>query len=511
MFSSIQLSNELKKKMVEKGIDVELTLELLNNYNRGKYDHIKPVKASDLPDIDGETILDMVEEGFAYRVPGEAARESLHELGLEESLLEEGERENDSVVFTRGELEKIGVRCYPLLAYGILNGGSATSYVDVKKNSSFNETIFRICRKPFDRLAEEITGLPKGVTPAFINPDGSPGPSYMELKLRSLLLEALRYQTRYPQTSGPAPLHPFFQMTSVYTHNKLEEALQEYRESPLLKNLIAETGLDITRPLSAQQPLIAAYTHSDEGEVKFVSSKALPLPGGHGQNFQVLKEVYQQLHAEGKRFVYLGNVDNLGNTVDPVSLALMALSGKQAGFEFSFKTPVDVKGGILLRDQEGRLQCADIGSAISREDVARAEQQGKPILFNCATGLFNLDFLVGHLDYIIENLPVRFHDQEKDIGKYSQAEQVTWEVIGLLDNFFVFAVDKYERFLAAKTLLENLMTSGIGLDHPDYPTSDDPGKDLKSLAANLHAGLTKKLETTYGMQLSGNKWVPVAP
>ena len=55
----------------------------------------------------------------------------------------------------------------------------------------------------------------------------------------------------------------------------------------------------------------------------------------------------------------------------------MALSGREAGFEFSFKTPVDIKGGILIRDTRGRLNCGDIGPAISKEQVARAENAGK--------------------------------------------------------------------------------------------------------------------------------------
>ena len=92
----------------------------------------------------------------------------------------------------------------------------------------------------------------------------------------------------------------------------------------------------------------------------------------------------------------------------------MALSGKQAAFEFSFKTPVDIKGGILIRDTGGHLNCGDIGPAISKEQLAGAEAQGKPILFNCATGLFSLAHLARELPNIIRNLPTRFSDQDKD-------------------------------------------------------------------------------------------------
>ncbi|MBN2340401.1 MAG: UTP--glucose-1-phosphate uridylyltransferase, partial [Deltaproteobacteria bacterium] len=209
-----------------------------------------------------------------------------------------------------------------------------------------------------------------------------------------------------------------------------------------------------------------------------------------------------------KRFVYLGNVDNLGATVHPVCLSLMALQGNEAGFDFSFRTPVDVKGGVLVVDNHDKLNCADMGVAISKEDVLAREAKGDRILFNCATGLFSLDYLVKNIDDIVNNLPMRISDQDKDAGKYSQAEQVTWEVIALLDNPVIFGVDKYSRFLAAKLLLEGLMTSGIGLDHPDFPTDKDEAKDLKRIARKLNAGLTALLEGAYGMKYTGERWIP---
>ena len=225
-----------------------------------------------------------------------------------------------------------------------------------------------------------------------------------------------------------------------------------------------------------------------------------------------LKNIYRTLHESGKRFAYLGNVDNLGFLPDPVEVAYLTLSGKQAGFDFAYKTAVDVKGGILVRDQAGHLNCADIGPAVSKEDVAKAQESGKPVLFNAATGLFNLDYLVSNVDRIIKELPTRFTDQDKDAGRYSQAEQVTWEVVGMLDDFLVFSVSKWDRLLAAKLLAETLMTSGIRLDDPAYPTSDDPADDLKSTAERLHAGLVKKLRTEYGMRRTegdDGRWEPI--
>ncbi|HAK46436.1 MAG TPA: hypothetical protein DCO79_11030, partial [Spirochaeta sp.] len=255
-------------------------------------------------------------------------------------------------------------------------------------------------------------------------------------------------------------------------------------------------------------------THSKVGKPKQIFTNAwgrdgemLPLPGGHGQNFIILSEIYKYLYTDlGKRFIYISNVDNIGNMPDPVSIALTALSGREASFEFAFRTPVDLKGGILVRDQKGKLNCADIGPAISGEEVDKQEASGKNILFNCATGLFNLEFLTENIEYITKKLPMRITDQNKDAGIYSQAEQVTWEIMGMLENPMILGVYKYDRFLAAKLLIESLMTSGLMLDDDNYPEHEDPSLDFKHTAEMLNEGLKMNLRDVYGMEETAAGW-----
>jgi UDP-N-acetylglucosamine pyrophosphorylase len=264
--------------------------------------------------------------------------------------------------------------------------------------------------------------------------------------------------------------------------------------------------------------MLAAYTHSKVGRPKQIFTNAfgrngemLPVPGGHGQNFQIMSRIYRYMYEElDKKFIYLGNVDNIGNMPDPISIAVTAISGAQASFEFAFRTPVDTKGGILITDQRGRLNCADIGPAVSREEVDRQEATGKKILYNCATGLFNLGHLTENLDKIIKGLPMRFTDQEKDAGSYSQAEQVTWEIIGLLDDILILGVNKYDRYLAAKLLLESFMTSGLMIDSEKYPSNPDPSLDFRKTAEQLYRGLQRNLDSIYFMEMKEGRWQPLA-
>ncbi len=505
-------SSELIEEMESLGIDVEMATAILDDYNRGRFDDLEPVEATEIPGIDGSTVIDG-REGRSIRVDAAEGRRRLSAVdqGAADMLTGSGEIEVEE-----STLRRIGLRLLPAVSYGVLNGGSATSYADEKKNRSVSGDLFELLRDDFDALASRVTGKPKGVTPAFVQPDGSPGPSFLELKMRHLLLAVKDYQQEIGGTGELAPGAPFFQMTSVNNDEELTETYREYRNSPLLKELIEETGFDITKPLTGVQPMIAAYTHSEEGRPKGFFTQAfgeegrpLALPGGHGQNFSVLRDVYTELKKMGKRFVYLGNVDNLGFTLDPVGIAYLALSGKNAAFDFAFRTAIDVKGGILVEDQSGHLNCADIGPAISKEEVFRVEESGTPILFNCATGLFDLDYLVPNLDRIVSDLPVRFSDQNKDAGRYSQAEQVTWEVLGIIDNYLIYGVEKWRRFLAAKMLIDTLMTSGRRLEDPSYPTDEDPAADLRRTAGLLHQGLERALREEYGMELRGDRWQPV--
>ncbi|THB66449.1 MAG: hypothetical protein D6B26_02700 [Spirochaetaceae bacterium] len=511
-----KLSEQLKTNMTEMGIDIDMTLALLQRIQAGEFDNLAPLQMDSMPQIDGRQIVDTSKD-LSLCIPWKTLEYSCQELGLDIDTSSLSGAQSDPhdpqlAQLDSQALKEIGLALSQITAYGVLNGGSATSYCDTKKNRGFAPVLFDSVADEFQTIAQQATGRPKGLTPAWINPDGSPGASFLELKMRSLLIKLLRNQQR--PGAQPPRFAPFFQMSSVHTHDELQSAYDDFRQSPLLAELIQTTGVDITRVMDATQPLLAAYTHSREGKPKQVFANAygrpdtpVAVPGGHGQNFQVLADVYRKLYEQGARFVYLGNVDNIGFTVEPESLAWFALSDRPAAFEFSFKTPVDVKGGILIRDTQGQLTCGDIGPAVSPEQVAQAEAGGTPVLFNAATGLFRLDYLIKNLDRIIQQLPVRITDQDKDPGTYSQAEQVTWEVIGMIEKPVIFAVNKYRRFLAAKLLMENLLTSGrIGRD-----SFEDAGQlALKSESSRLHQGLNEILTNEYGMQLVDGQWVPLS-
>ena len=489
--------------MHRKGVDVELALSILTRLEQNDYSST-PTLVRELPGPNDPAVIDCT-GSMRFTVARSAAVDAIGSLGIAVDPVQFATPSGADLSFDESGLRRLGTALSPFMSYGVLNGGSATSYADSTRNSSFDAALYEYYRGHFSKIIDPVLGRAKGLTPAFVQPDGSAGPSFLELKMRGLLVG-----TGPENAIGPlAPHLPMYQMTSSGNDLEISDAYETYRKSPLIKALTTPQTPDVTRVSTAVQPLIAAFSEY-QGRWSIFSDAfgrndcVLPLPGGHGQCFATLKPVFQSLRAAGKHWVLLGNVDNLGNLPKPEHLALLALTGAPAGFEFAYRTPVDIKGGILVRSEGNRLTCADIGPAISRADVLAAERDGAKILFNCATGLFSLDYLEVHIDRIIAELPLRVSKQEKDAGVYWQAEQITWEVISLMENPLVFGVDKYERFLAAKLFVECLLTSGIGLDDPRFPASDE----IRATAVLLNAGLQRLLGSVYGMIKRGGVWAP---
>ncbi|MFA5853030.1 MAG: UTP--glucose-1-phosphate uridylyltransferase [Spirochaetales bacterium] len=517
----LDISPALKRDMESKGIDVALSKAILDDYNAGFYDAIPPIRAAGVPLIDGSTVVDLRSSNrpnaTIFSFDAAKAIENLAAFGivLPAGVKAAGETKGNQVAFTSSMLLNIGMEILSFTAFGVLNGGSATSYADGKKNLALGKDVFDAVSSSFAILAPLCKDLPKGITPAYINPDGSPGASFLELKMRARLLLAEKAALSRQKATERRGIYqkkseflPLFQMTSGSTDAFLRRYYEDIVSSPLLRTLAADMDMDAAPWRTGVQPMISAYSHSSEGRPKHIFDAAygkkdscLPLPGGHGQCFRVLSSVFTTLHDEGIRYACLGNVDNLAYTPDPIELAIMAISGQPAAFDFAIRTPMDVKGGILVEDARGRRTIADIGPAIAFDEVIELERKGFSILFNCASGIFDLDYLVPKIEEIARQLPVRFSDQDKDSGKYSQAEQVAWEISSLLPSFIAFAVEKKERFLAAKLLIDTLLTSGVGAASPSIPA------DVRETAKTLHGGLESALRHLYGLELSGNRWL----
>jgi UTP--glucose-1-phosphate uridylyltransferase len=100
-------------------------------------------------------------------------------------------------------------------------------------------------------------------------------------------------------------------------------------------------------------------------------------PPGHGDVFHCLRDsgLLDQLLAEGKKYIFISNIDNLGAIIDLLVFNKAASEGRAFVAETIPKLPDDWKGGmpILYKGRVKLLECAQVpaGHMEDFKDVAR--------------------------------------------------------------------------------------------------------------------------------------------
>ena len=224
---------DLRARFAEVGADWELSQSILTRLNDGTLNP-PAVMVAEFPPLDGKQILDLRGDG-PWSVSRSKAEIALLQLFPEEDpgvIL--GKNTGQTVLLDGPTLESFGLRLSQITAFGILNGGMATSYTDTKKNQALGAGLYSIYKNDLEQMAMQNEGLPKGLTPAFVQEDGSPGPTYLELKIRVLC--QINLAAKKAGFSGPGL--QLFQMTSHSTQEKLKQALASYESIPSLVDLL---------------------------------------------------------------------------------------------------------------------------------------------------------------------------------------------------------------------------------------------------------------------------------
>merc|ERR1719472_297638 len=123
-------------------------------------------------------------------------------------------------------------------------------------------------------------------------------------------------------------------------------------------------------------------------------------PPGHGDLYPAMlgTESLDKLLAQGFKYMFVSNSDNLGATMDVKLLTWFAQSGKPFAMERAQRTDADKKGGHLAKDAktDGLLlresaQCPD-------EDEKEFQNVGKHKYFNTNNLWVNLEALKATMD-----------------------------------------------------------------------------------------------------------------
>jgi UTP--glucose-1-phosphate uridylyltransferase len=99
---------------------------------------------------------------------------------------------------------------------------------------------------------------------------------------------------------------------------------------------------------------------------RFEDEKYNWFPPGHGDLYESLDRsgLLDTLIAQGKEYLFVSNIDNLGATVDMAILNHMAKTNSEFIMEVTDKTRADVKGGTLI-NYEGHLRLLEIAQVPS--------------------------------------------------------------------------------------------------------------------------------------------------
>ncbi|KAF9585416.1 UTP-glucose-1-phosphate uridylyltransferase [Lunasporangiospora selenospora] len=172
---------------------------------------------------------------------------------------------------------------------------------------------------------------------------------------------------------------PFILMNSFNTDEETKRIVQKYTTH----NIEILTFNQSRYPRVNKDSLLPTPRHPDGNIADWY-------PPGHGDLFDSLYNsgLLDQLIDDGKEYVFVSNVDNLGATVDEGILNHMVESGAEFLMEVTDKTRADIKGGTLI-DYEGQIRLLEIAQVPS-EHVEDFKSIKKFKIFNTNNLWINL-------------------------------------------------------------------------------------------------------------------------
>ena len=224
-------------------------------------------------------------------------------------------------------------------------------------------------------------------------------------------------------------------------------------------------------------------------------------PPGHGDIFTALHTVglLDALLAEGVRYAFIANADNLGATLDAALLGHFAEQGAPFMMEVAQKTPSDIKGGHLARFKNGRLVLRE-SAQCPKEELDAFSDIHRYRYFNTNNIWIRLDALqalirrrgVLALPMIVN--PKTIDPRDPDSPPVYQIESAMGAAISLFDNAVAVQVPR-SRFLPVKKCADLLaVRSDLYQLLPDWHLQANPARRLGPLKFDLDDRYYKRVD-----------------
>ena len=187
-------------------------------------------------------------------------------------------------------------------------------------------------------------------------------------------------------------------------------------------------------------------------------------PPGHGDIYTALltSGMLEKLIAEGYRYAFIANSDNLGAVLEPKILAWFAASGAPFASEVTDRTPADRKGGHVARFRDGGLVLRETAQT-RPEDMDAFTDVERHRYFNCNNLWVDLHALRDELsrrDGVL-GLPMIVNAKTADPGDAAsppvyQLETAMGAAVGVFTGAQVLRVPR-RRFTPVKTTSDLLV------------------------------------------------------
>lgn len=207
---------------------------------------------------------------------------------------------------------------------------------------------------------------------------GCVGPkSAVEVKNGQSMLDLIVSQIRYINEKYGANV-PLVLMNSFYTDQDTQKIIRKYDDQlpiqTFQQNIFPRLRKDSLLPLSRE---------------KF--GNQVDYPPGHGDFYHSIHDakILQQLIDQGKKYMFVSNVDNLGASVNLKILNLMKQSGAPYIMEVTEKTRADVKGGTLIQTNHQPLRLLELAQ-VPKDQVEEFKSVKKFKIFNTNNIWINL-------------------------------------------------------------------------------------------------------------------------
>jgi len=294
---------------------------------------------------------------------------------------------------------------------------------------------------------------------------GCTGPkSVIEAHAGKTFLDITVMQTQFLNKKFGVTM-PLVLMNSFSTHADTMKIIKKYSGEPFLR---IETFMQSQHPRFDMKTLLPLAKSLDAPETDWY-------PPGHGDFYRSFMNsgLLQAFIKEGKEFVFVSNVDNLGATIDPKIIQFLCSTDKEFAMELTDKTRADVKGGTLI-EFDGRPRLLEIAQVPSSK-IPEFASLKKFKIFNTNNLWVKLTAIEPTIQSgAIERLDIITNKKAYPGGTLIQLETAMCAAVQAFPNACGINVPR-SRFLPVKTVNDLLITQsnlyslvdGFVVAHPD--------------------------------------------